>query len=59
MIPFAVEQIWHAGRPVKVAQRGNCARAAGRGCRPAHYRRRRLARQLSLLPLLDPDPAHR
>jgi hypothetical protein len=23
MIPFAVEQIWHAGRPVKVAQRGS------------------------------------
>ena len=22
MIPFAVEQIWHAGRPVKVAERG-------------------------------------
>ena len=23
MIPFAVEQIWHAGRPVKVAERGS------------------------------------
>ena len=23
MNPFAVEQIWHAGRPVKVAERGS------------------------------------
>ena len=59
MTPFAVQQVWHAGRPVPVTEKGSTLALLLEATVQRITAAAIVAHRLSLLPLLDPDPAHR